>query len=65
MNSIKSKVLDDATNKLNMRKPFHGLTILDKSKPKGKYKFAHGTGYTKNKWKYYDYPHIYQYWNDK
>jgi len=61
VNSIKSKVLMDATNNLNMRKPFHGLTILDRSKPKGKYKFAHGTGYTKNEWKYYDYPHIHQY----
>jgi hypothetical protein len=30
---------------------------IDKSKEGGKYKYAHGAGYTKNEWKYFSTPH--------
>jgi hypothetical protein len=61
MESIKNKVLTVENNGLKMRRGFGGLVVLDKTKPKGKYKFAHGARFLKNEWKYYDYPHIDQF----
>lgn len=51
--SIKNKVLKDSDNGL-IRNQFFWI---DKSKEGGKYKYAHGTKYTKDEWKYFSAPH--------
>lgn len=58
--NIIKKVFQTDNNNLFLRKSFGGLKKLDKTKPKGKYKFAHGAQYTKNKWNFDEYPHIHQ-----
>lgn len=59
--NILKKVLTVKDNGLISRKSFGGLRVYDESKPKGKYKQAHGSGFTKNEWKYSEYPHIDQF----
>jgi len=56
--NIIHKILTDEYNGLNFRKSFGGLTILNKNYKKAEYKFAHGSQYVKDKWKYFEYPHI-------
>jgi hypothetical protein len=64
INSILEKVRKkNYHNQVILRKGWCGSKILDRTKPRGNYKFAHGAKMLSSQWKYDEYPHIHQYEN--